>query len=243
MRSAAGTAAIVTVVLVALGVGPVEAEPPKEPKYQGRKLSDWVDQLSDYDPEYRRKAAEALAQFGPDGRSAAPAVAALLKDKNPDIVREAAATLEKIGAGGEAVPVLTDALQKAPDSFARSSAASALGQEGEDAAPAVGALIGALKDGSYDVRRAAFRALGKIGAASKTVPGPLMDALINALGDDDVEMRYSATLALGAMGKKAKPAVKALLRVATTDKDVGVRDRAVDALMAIDPEAAKGLNN
>jgi hypothetical protein len=69
-------------------------------------------------------------------------------------------------------------------------------------APAVPALIQALGDSDWDVRRAAAEALGKLGDP-QAVP-----ALIQALGDSDWDVRRAAAEALGELGDpQAVPAL------------------------------------
>jgi hypothetical protein len=65
---------------------------------------------------------------------------------------------------------------------------------GAAGAPAVPALIQALGDSGWDVRRAAAWALGKLGDP-QAVP-----ALIQALGDSDRDVRRAAAEALGKLG-------------------------------------------
>jgi hypothetical protein len=73
---------------------------------------------------------------------------------------------------------------------------------GAAGAPAVPALIQALGDSDWDVRRAAAEALGKLGDP-QAVP-----ALIQALGDSDVGVRRAAAEALGKIGDpQAVPAL------------------------------------
>jgi hypothetical protein len=70
----------------------------------------------------------------------------------------------------------------------------------------VPALIQALGDDDWDVRRAAAEALVKIGT-------PAVPALIQALGDSDWDVRRAAAEALGAIGDpQAVPALIQTLR-------------------------------
>ncbi len=76
----------------------------------------------------------------------------------------------------------------------RYRAADALGKQGPAASAAVPALRKALKDPDRDVRKAATRALVKMGAAA--VP-----ALRKALKDPDEGVRKAAADALGKLGQ------------------------------------------
>jgi hypothetical protein len=83
----------------------------------------------------------------------------------------------------------------ANDAAVRRRAASALGELGAAASPAVPALVEALSDEDATVRRAAAQALGAIGPeASAATP-----ALTGALEDPDAGVRKDAALALVAI--------------------------------------------
>jgi HEAT repeat protein len=104
---------------------------------------------------------------------------------------------------------------------------------GAAGAPAVPALIQALGDSGWEVRRAAAWALGKLGDP-QAVP-----ALIQALGDDWYDVRAAAAWALGAIGDPQ--AVPALIQ-ALGDDWYDVRAAAAWALGAIgDPQAVPAL--
>ncbi|MBK8051049.1 MAG: HEAT repeat domain-containing protein [Anaerolineales bacterium] len=70
------------------------------------------------------------------------------------------------------------------------AAATALGKIGT---PAVEPLVGALEDGSWEVRQAAALALAEIGT-------PAVGPLIDALKDEDTWVRWGAAKALGEIG-------------------------------------------
>jgi HEAT repeat protein len=97
---------------------------------------------------------------------------------------------------------------------------------------AVPALIQALGDADWNVRRAACEALGEIGDAS-AVP-----ALIQALGDWAESVRRAACEALGEIGDAS--AVPALLQ-ALGDKNEDVRRAACEALIQIGAPAVPAL--
>src|SRR5580704_13436662 len=81
------------------------------------------------------------------------------------------------------------------------------GQIGPQAAEAVPALAGTLKDRRENARSSAAYALGQIGPqAAKAVP-----ALAAALKDPEENVRRRAVYALGSIGPKAAEAVPALL--------------------------------
>jgi HEAT repeat protein len=130
-----------------------------------------------------------------------------------------------------------------------------IGDLGEAAAPAVSALIEALRDQDADVRRAAAEALGWIGApavpalsealrdqdkdvrgaavwALRGIGAPAVPALSAALRDQDWRVRFEAARVLGQMGEVAAPAVPVLIEI-LRDQDVFVRSTAAGALWNI----------
>ena len=153
-----------------------------------------------------QQAAEALAQMGPAARAAVPALSETLNDPRLSSYRPYyALALLKIDrqAARVAVPVLIEALvgkdpalsEKAAPAL-RKQAASALGQMGDKARDAIGALGNALGDVDPGVRQQAARALGNIGApAHDAVP-----SLRKALSDPDESVRSEATAALKRIG-------------------------------------------
>jgi HEAT repeat protein len=88
---------------------------------------------------------------------------------------------------------------KANDEAARIMAAEALGERGPtETGQAVQALTEALKDRSPNVRRAAVKALGQIGAEARSA----IPALQKSLKDPDDGVRLSAEKALQEIGRK-----------------------------------------
>jgi HEAT repeat protein len=151
-----------------------------------------------------------------------------LKDKDPKVQYDAAEALGEIG-DNRAVEPLTTALKNDEFSGVRWKAAEALSKIG---APAVEALIGALRHDDDDVRWKAAIALGEIGDPRAIEP------LIILLCDEDRFVKSHAALALGAIGE---PAVNPLLR-ALREGDGNLRWGAAIALGKIrDPRAIEPL--
>jgi HEAT repeat protein len=103
---------------------------------------------------------------------------------------------------------------------------------GAAGAPAVPALIQALGDSGWSVRRASAEALGKLGDR-QAVP-----ALIQALGDSDRDVRAAAAEALGKLGNPQ--AIPALIK-ALRDGSYDVRRAAAEALVKIGTPAVPAL--
>ena len=71
--------------------------------------------LSDPNPELRIRAAQILAQIGPDGKAAVPELVNRLRDEDIDVRKAAAHALGQMGpSAGEAVPALLRATQDLP---------------------------------------------------------------------------------------------------------------------------------
>jgi HEAT repeat protein len=167
------------------GVPPPVHAADKEPTFEGKPVSAWVNALKAKDPKARAHAAYALGVIGPAATAAVPALSDALKDRDEDVRHWAAEALGRIGA--VAVPVLIDAL-KDNDKSLRLEAATALGNIGPEARSTAPALADVLKDQDKKVGVRAAEALGKIGPGAGSA-GP---ALIDALKDKDKDMRQCA---------------------------------------------------
>lgn len=148
--------------------------------------------LAEGDSPVWQGAAEALARRGP---AAVPPLCELLRDARPHAMVRAIAVLARIG-DSSALEAVVETL-RSPEPHVRGAGAEALGAFGEAAAaplaellddpdwsvacraitslqrvgpPAVPALVPALRDGSWRVRREAARALGEIGDARAVHP-------------------------------------------------------------------------
>ena len=108
----------------------------------------------------------------------------------------------------------------------------ALGGFGEDATPALGAVVAALDDSNAQVRSAAAWALSQIGPKG----GAAVPALAKALSDPSPRTRVLAALALKTIGPLAAPAVPQLIR-ALDDPMNYVRASAAAALGSVGPAA------
>ena len=123
--------------------------------------------------------------------------------------------------------------QPANRPYGREVAAIMLGGMGTLAQPVIPALVRALNDRHWGVRRAAAEALGELGREDETV----VTALRAALSDNSEEVRFSAAVSLAQLGDKDRTTINAL--VAALSAESGwVRFRATNALMKVDAVAA-----
>ncbi|MCY3836735.1 MAG: HEAT repeat domain-containing protein [Anaerolineaceae bacterium] len=189
-------------------------------------------QLQNGTTEERGSAMEALAEAG--HAAALPTLAALLSDADHSIRYQAAMAIGRIlrqkpQGGAERTEELIAALQPAlrgEDMWLRMAATAALVSLGEAAVPS---LVHALQDDQAAVRRAAAKALGKLGDAAA-----LAD-LLRALTDVDVSTRRFAAQALGRIGHAAAVAA---LGDSLRDADRKVREASGVALGKIGRPAA-----
>lgn len=216
--------------------------------------------LGDSEAARREAAADMLGRIGPPARTAVPALLAALKDKSSAValmaaralaeidptrslpavplladsldVPGAAAALANIGPDARgAVPALIAALKphkgNASQELIRLNARLALARIG---APAVPALIEALKDKRDGVAPLAGEALGWI----LPPPKQAVPALCEALRNDRAHAAVYAR-SLGQLGSLARPALPDLIDLLM---DAASRAEAAVALVSIDPRQA-----
>ena len=225
----------------------------QERLHEGRPLADWTGDLEKSDAPVRRRAAAALAAFGPD--ALAPLGHAAVSDADPEVRLEAIKSIGRLGpAGAPAVPALVQASRDRVI-FVRRGAATALGSVrattpealealihglvDPDAAvvdnaahsllslgpPAIGPLTQSLKDPDGGLRQMAVLTLsgGIRFGRLRPIPPETVAALIETLGDTDQDIRDEAARALADLGPQAKDALPALRRMADSDPAVSVR--------------------
>jgi HEAT repeat protein len=104
------------------------------------------------------------------------------------------------------------------DFLTRYLAVEVLGRLGEDARPAIPALVGVLGDWESCAGLAASRVLASLGPAS-------VSYLVEALKHNDMVVRQLAAAALGRMGSRGSSALPALKRALQVEKNDAVRTR------------------
>lgn len=90
----------------------------KEPGFDGRSLSSWVEDLNALAPSTRNAAAYAISSMGPAGAPAVPALVKVLEDPDapPTVKYPVCVALREIGpAAKAAVPALTATLDDRND--------------------------------------------------------------------------------------------------------------------------------
>jgi HEAT repeat protein len=207
------------------------AQPPKEPTYDGKVLSEWVKLLASKDEAEQQKAVTALRALG--GQSDAVAEKLLAAATDPNNPRANLILQTVVELGPAAVPAATRGLWS-EDKFARLLCLRTLGAIGPDGLSAAPSVARLLADPDENIRSASAVALGMMNA-HHAVP-----ALAKALDERDPHTRLTIAAALARLGAESKvviPAVTELLKHA----DPVVRSRAVGILGYLGPEAAAAV--
>jgi len=183
--------------------------------------------LADRAAPVRAGAAWSLGEIGPEaGEESARLLTVALRDPDAGVRRRAGAALTDVAVRCRAcLPELIE-VAASPEHPGRAAAAWAMGAMGPAAAPAVDALLAALRDPRAEVRSRAVWALGRIGPAARAAVTTLVPLV------DDPALSWRAIDALGGIGPPAEPAVPRLVR-ALADTSGSVRWRAAQALGAI----------
>jgi len=240
--SVAAMSVVVAVLLVASRT--------REPIYQEKRLSEWLEDFdSFFEVERRKNAEEALRQMG---TNVLPFLVRELRARDswlkrkmlkltpkPLLVRmpitvfahvrreRAVAGFRALGTFGRpALPELSGLLN---DKETASYAARAICQMGNDAVPP---LMDALNSREPAVRSAAAEGLYWL----KSDAAPTVPALMAKLKDEQESVRCSAASALGNIGQRGESVIPPLLN-ALNDPSSSVRDQAVWAIGKFRPEA------
>jgi HEAT repeat protein/S1-C subfamily serine protease len=234
--------------------------------YATGDVAELAKMLGSPDAKVRARAAEAMAQMGPNAQLAVPDLVKLLKDPDPLCRTMAQKALEKIGAPAKsALPDLIAGL-KDPSLIVKAYAAEALGKLGPDARSAGPALLEAVKDADVQVRRHAAGSLGKItyddkekmsatlnpllkdddkgvrvAAAESLATVAELPALIDLLKHRDMEARTFAAYGVGRLGTRAKTAIPALIEGFKSSTGKEARRAIFDAFVLCGPTAKNGL--
>jgi HEAT repeat protein len=191
--------------------------------------------LDHEDVDLRQRAGHALTRIG---AVAVPALVRGMKEGTPRVRETSARTLGQMSAvARDVVPDLIAVLADVEQEVAvRRAAADALGEFHQAGAPAVTALLAALRSNDYQLRAAAAQSLGAIGAdAAKVVP-----ALVGALKDPTDAVKVEATAALAHFGPNAKEAVQPLLGLLQSTTPL-IRKEAIAALGAVGRESKEAV--
>ncbi|HYG76184.1 MAG TPA: HEAT repeat domain-containing protein [Planctomycetota bacterium] len=236
---------------------------PATARIMGKDVAGWIEHLKHYENENERKLAMlCLSEFGPSAAPAVPELQVLMKDElQANTRRWAIQTLGAIGAASR--PALADLVSlisnvKQPESH-RAAACAAAAQIDPEAASVRKAVLAAMRDGSREVRNAAYDAsiilvdvepaimpaLAKAvlsaqdaraaSTALRCIGEAGVDPLSKAVERGDNEARMAAADALSHMGRLASAAVPVLVRTAKRERDEKVRTQLMLAAARIAP--------
>ena len=186
-------------------------------------------------PTFRKRAAEAIGEIGPEAAIAIPSLIKALRDDDTYVRRSAASALGKVGPlTKEVIPALVNACKNTADKnsaktessafYDQSSAFHALREIGKPALPALQEMVEA-KD-----RTIAFLAVGSIAEIGKRMKdrgsdtSQVVDVLCRALRHPEDIVRITAIGALRSVGRGSK--VVSALVSALDDKDKQVWEKA-----------------
>ncbi|MDB6063861.1 MAG: lyase domain protein repeat-containing protein [Pedosphaera sp.] len=237
---------------------------PKEPVYQGKRLTTWLQAYNvtnvtsanrDLVVERMKRTDEVVRNIG---TNAIPTLLRLLRAK------DSALKLKLIHLAQKQHWVT---IRPVPARDWNGMAPRAFAQLRHDADTALPALVDIYEQNiSPESRYCALEIIGHLGLPAKRIvptllaqasdpnqwirleavsvlgeihcePEQVVPALMKALHDPDVSIRITAAIGLGAFGPAARQAVPALVD-SLKDENRGVRARAAKSLRAIDPEAA-----
>jgi HEAT repeats len=180
----------------------------REPDYRGKRLTAWMEEcrantlLYNPHPELAQEAEAAVRRIGTNGL---PIYVELIKTRESALKAELLKVLPITWARRLHVSALAEYRREIE--WRRAWGASCLVALGEEAKPAVPALVRLLTDQDQYVRSAAIMTLGSLGpVASEAVPG-----LITCLRDPDPGVRYDAASTLGDIHQMPERAVPALV--------------------------------
>jgi HEAT repeat protein len=161
-------------------------------------------------PEKRLEAIDALADLGPEAKTAVPQLIAALAADDPAVRWHAARALGAVGPGAaDAAPKLAAALSD-KDFHVRGQAAHALGQIGAASKKYVPELIARITDEHASVRKQVIQAVSAIDPQDEKAAKKIADALSAA----EPQVAMAAVRSLAAYGEKALPTTIEVLKTA-----------------------------
>jgi HEAT repeat protein len=179
---------------------------------------------------------QAIAEYGPLAKSAAPALARFLTHKNKTLRSQAAYALGAIGpASSDSLDKLKSIAAADPDPEVRYTAVAAIAKIGPTNEAAARVVLQALKDSDSEVRYVAIQNLGEFRQFYDLVAGPLTDSLGASTDVNDAALKAFTKLG------SAPPDAVRRIQAATKVKDYNDRIYAIEALGKIQPVADETL--
>jgi HEAT repeat protein len=171
-----------------------------------------IRELRSVNPNRRAKAADALADLGPQAAPAVRSLMGALTDPSRKVQIGALIALERIGPEARAaVPELVQLL-KGKDLELYPGAVAALSAIGHDADEAVPELVALLQGDDEELATSAGLALVRILPSESDDLRQVIPILVKSLKSDDPVVRSDAVAGLGSAGRLALPALIRLVR-------------------------------
>jgi len=185
----------------------------------------------------RGLAARTLGELGAAAKSAATKLKDALKDRYGFVAVEAACALCRLGEGrDEAVELVKRALD-APNNVAQ-TAIDSIPRMGDAGKPLVAIALGKLKSDNPYARFAAIDLVATLPPEDARKHASELGSLTT---DEQPEIRRRAAFVLEKLGPAGSAAAAALARALSTEMDESLRDRFVDALIAMGSGAKSAL--
>lgn len=193
--------------------------------------------LSHTNPVVRMFAAHTLGRIGPPAKPAAEKLRTALRDKVGEVGIEAACALCLIGeAKTEVLQLMKQVLDaNGPPAALVIEALPRIGAAGKELVPAA---VAKLTSTNVAVR---FAAVGLVGTLAPAEASRHADALGKLATDPEQLVRRRVGMVLEKLGPAAVPAAEALGKAIPEEKDEGIRDQLVDAVVAMGPGAKPAL--
>jgi hypothetical protein len=207
---------------------------PKEPVYDGRRVSEWIDDLTGpVNPTYGSVGSQALPRLlqAVPGDEIVPSLGATLRRGLTIFDRYYISLYSRLPPRIAAKLARPDPARAAQ---LRYRAALILYYLGSKARGAVGNLVGALEDPDEEVRRVSACALGNLEGDPQA-----SQALRAALADDAAGVRRAALESFSRMASTSAVVVEAARLLA--DPEAGVRTDAAQLLKDLGPEARPAI--
>jgi HEAT repeat protein len=246
---------LVAAALAATAAGqPVRPDVNTNPEIGGKSLDQWIKDVEDRDPSVREQAIKMVAMLGPQAKRAAPALIRQMQPPNDlSPMTNAAIAIGLVLPDDpkhqkEAITSLISLLGSS-QGIVRFQAATSLGHFGPPARAAIPRLTPLTRDQfSWEIRRAASYALGRVGYDENNLPDiRALSALADAIDDVSKEVRVEALQGLINLGTPVSPTDQQTLRAllekrvrVDKDKYVGIWVRI--ALMRLDPTLITDAN-
>jgi hypothetical protein len=187
----------------------------REPRFQGRRLADWLDQYGTnrwsrgHDGELQKEAETAIHQIGTNG---IPIYLKMIADRGSLVKMKLLTNTPRSWLTTLHIPPLGNYQHQLDDR--RRLGAYGFAALGQEATPGVPGLIALLKDNHYDVRYCSVFALRCLGpVASNALP-----ALLVCLKDPDATVRDDAVTALGEIHQQPERVIPILAQFLKTNR-------------------------